>query len=204
MTARREMTVTALAVVVGAVLVLLAVSQTWMTVAWAAPDYPQVRVRLDGGDASPVARACGYVALAGLVALVATRRSGRRVVGALLTLAGLGVVVACGFFWWLGDVVADSALTHAAGESTLTASDVTTTVTTTPWPFLAAAGGALIIGAGAWALVRGPGWPALGLRYDAPTARRYAEDDPWVALDKGEDPTLGPDHPGASTDHPRP
>jgi uncharacterized membrane protein (TIGR02234 family) len=200
MTARREMTITALAILVGAVLVLLAVSQTWMAAAWTAPDYPQVLVRLDGGDASPVARACGYVALAGIVALVATRRTGRRVVGALLTLAGLGVVVACGFFWWLGDVVADSALTHAAGESTLgvTASDVTTTA----WPFLAAGGGVLIAGAGVLAMVRGPRWPALGLRYDAPTGRRYAEDDPWTALDKGEDPTLGPDHPGSGTDHP--
>ncbi|REF34762.1 Trp biosynthesis-associated membrane protein [Thermasporomyces composti] len=189
MTGRREMTIAALAILVGAVAVLLAVSQTWVTAAWTAPDYPRVWVRLDGGDASPVARACGYVALAGVVALVATRRTGRRIVGALLALAGLGVVVACGFFWWLGDVVADSALTHAAGESTLGV--VASDITTTGWPLLAVAGGVLITGAGVWATARGPQWPALGLRYEAPTTRRHADDDPWTALDKGEDPTLG-------------
>lgn len=194
MSPRREMTAAALAVVVGAVLVLLAVSQTWVTASWTAPDYPAVRVRLDGGDASPVARACGYVALAGMVALLATRRAGRRIVGALLTLAGIGVVVACGFFWWLGDVVADSALTQAAGDPTLSvaASDVTTTA----WPLLAAVGGALITVAGVLAVLHGPRWPAMGIRYDAPTTRRHADDDPWAALDKGEDPTLDPDHRG--------
>ena len=59
---------------------------------------------------------------------------------------------------------------------------------------MATGGGALVAVAGAATLARGPAWPGMGARYDAPArpapARR--EDTPidqWRALDRGEDPT---------------
>lgn len=96
---------------------------------------------LTGG---PTAHAWGWVALAGVVAIAATRGLARRAVGVLLVLAGLAVLGA-----------------H---------------------PF----GAGLLVGAGALVAVRGQRWAAMGSRYDAPRVR----DDPWAALDRGDDPTV--------------
>ena len=77
-----------------------------------------------------------------------------------------------------------------------------THVTHTAWPYVAAAGGVLLLLAGLLALrVRAP-WPAMSGRYErdgaragAPRrkARRAADPDRpeelWKALDRGEDPT---------------
>jgi protein-S-isoprenylcysteine O-methyltransferase Ste14 len=54
-----------------------------------------------------------------------------------------------------------------------------------PWRWLAAAAGVLLAATGAFVAVRGPSWTSMAARYDAPQRR----DDPWAALDRGEDPT---------------
>ena len=69
----------------------------------------------------------------------------------------------------------------------------------TAWPYVAAAGGVLLLLAGLLALRYGRLWPAMSGRYErggAPRARRTrAPADPdrpeeiWKALDRGEDPT---------------
>ena len=47
--------------------------------------------------------------------------------------------------------------------------------------------------ASAWPPFAGPGWPAMGSRYDAPAARAERPAPPtqdlWRALDEGRDPT---------------
>lgn len=93
------------------------------------------------GDA---ADAWGWVALAGVVAIAATRRVTRALVGVALAAAGVA----------------------ALGANVL--------------------GGAVLAATGALVAVRGPRWPALGSRYDAPAKR----EDPWAVLDRGDDPTL--------------
>ena len=74
-------------------------------------------------------------------------------------------------------------------------------VTTTAWPWATAAGGLLLTLAGLLTVVRGPSWPALGQRYEAPATpapTAPASQEPtgpltekglWEALDRGEDPT---------------
>ncbi|KJY27716.1 TIGR02234 family membrane protein, partial [Streptomyces katrae] len=68
----------------------------------------------------------------------------------------------------------------------------------TAWPYITAAGAALILLAGLLALRFGRSWPAMGGRYErdgSPRRRTAAAVDPdrpedlWKALDRGEDPT---------------
>jgi len=96
-----------------------------------------------GGSPS---RPWAFVAVAGGVAVLATRTWGRPVVGVALVLSGVAAAFSAG-----------------------------------GWP-----GGAVLALTGAYVAVKGRGWPVLGARYDAPQRR----EDPWAALDRGEDPTL--------------
>jgi hypothetical protein len=96
-----------------------------------------------GGTSS---RPWAFVAVAGGVAVLATRTWGRPVVGVALVASGVA-----------------AAFSHGG------------------W-----AGGVVLAATGAYVVARGREWQALGARYDAPQRR----EDPWAALDRGEDPTL--------------
>lgn len=85
------------------------------------------------------------VALAGVVAIAATRGWTRGLVGVVLALAGVASLPR----------------------------------------------GALLAAAGVLVAVRGPRWPALGAKYEAPAAP--TDRDAWDALDRGEDPTTMPE-----------
>lgn len=177
MTGRRELVVGLAVVLVGAALVLLAGTQPWATVPGSsnATVPSSVEAALKGSAISPGARALGLVGLAGIVALVATRRIGRRVVGALLALAGLAVC-ALSLFW------------TADPPSLL--GDASATVDRTFWSWISVAGGVLLFAGGLLAAIRSARWPAMGSRYDAPARKQAKDDDPWAALDRGEDPTV--------------
>ena len=193
--ARRELTVAVGLCLTGAALVLLAAGRPWVeAVLDPGPPSPPAPVSLRGSEVTPGTSALGLLGLAGVAALLATRRAGRLVVGALLALAGTGLVaLAVGAAGTdpataVARVVDDVAVTSAAG---------------TAWPWVAALGGLLLALAGTLAVVRGRSWAALSGRYDAPRApgtagaaageppRRPADPDhaAWDALDRGEDPT---------------
>jgi hypothetical protein len=55
--------------------------------------------------------------------------------------------------------------------------------------YVAAAGGVVLAATGVLVVRRGPGWGALGAKYDAPTGRPPTDADLWSALDRGDDPT---------------
>jgi hypothetical protein len=153
MTARREMTLSIALVVVGALVTLLAGGKVHHT-GGAVPT--------SGGRSG--ASALGLVSLAGGAALLLVGRWARRVLGLLLSLAGLGIVV-----WAV-----------AEGSSS-------------GWTALAIAGGGGVSAGGAVALTRCGRWPAPGRRFAAGApgqaeSRRPARDT-WEALDRGEDPT---------------
>jgi hypothetical protein len=107
-----------------------------------------------------------WLTLAAVLGIVATRGPARRVVGALLVLAGLGSVVA--------------ALAPVASSGSVEA--------------LGAVGGVLVMLGGAWTLARGATWPAMGARYDGarPASRSPRPLSAWEAQDRGLDPTLDP------------
>src|SRR5690606_2873287 len=167
---RRGLTVTALAVAAGAGLVLFGASRVWwvQVVPQPAPLRPE-EIAHTGASLVPMLPALGLVALAGVGGLVATRGSGRRLVGGLI-----GVVAA---------VAAILALGAIGGEEPVNPT----------WP-AACVAGALLAGAGGGLAVRhGARWPVMGGRYTRGTPRAGVRPRPADALPAGQDPTSSPE-----------
>jgi uncharacterized membrane protein (TIGR02234 family) len=170
-TPRRELTIAVVLATVGSALALLAASRTWVEIDTARPaPLPAVHEARSGRDVVPWAAAMAFVGLAGGVALLATRRFGRLLVGALVALAG-AIMVAGGVAGWL-----------TTGES-FQRVDVSPL-----WPAVMVLGGVCALVAGGLAVVRGRQWAAMGAKYEAPGSAA-GPSDAWDALDRGEDPT---------------
>jgi uncharacterized membrane protein (TIGR02234 family) len=159
-------------------------------------------------DSAPTALA--LVALAGVVAVLATKGIVRRVVGALVAVAGAAII------WRSAQACAAVSAARAhdlvrdkhprVSGSAVLAQQVSTHLV---WGLLSIAGGVLVLVAGVWIAWRGGHWGAMSARYDAPVAgsARPGPDDAeraqsradaalWTALEHGEDPTA--DDPGRS------
>ncbi|MFL6137605.1 MAG: Trp biosynthesis-associated membrane protein [Frankiaceae bacterium] len=169
---RREQIVAAALCVAGGIVVLAGASRPWLVQHVVRAPFPPRTVRVDGSALSDAPGALAYVAVAGALAVAASRGWVRVAVGWLLVVVGLGVVAA---------VVA--ALSGTAGR-------------VTAWPAVTAAGGALVAAGGWLVAARGRRWAAMSARYEAPAARRTVERDPqvaqWEAFDRGDDPTADP------------
>ncbi|GAA4923548.1 TIGR02234 family membrane protein [Streptomyces coeruleoprunus] len=179
---------------VGAAVVLLASGQTW-TRGTVRSDGGSIGLDAPGGDVTGVPTALAVVGLAALVAVLAARGPGRRVVAALLTLSGAGAAAAA----FLG-ATDSAALDEKAALTTGDTAARVEALTQTAWPYVTAGAALLILAAGLLALRYGGAWPAMSGRYErdgGPRARagRRAGADPdrpedlWKALDRGEDPT---------------
>jgi uncharacterized membrane protein (TIGR02234 family) len=147
--------------------------------------------------------ALGLVALAGVVAVLATRGLGRLVIGAFIALAGVGLVAR--------SAAAGGAVSAARARSLveskhsgvgIDASVVPRVTVHSAWPVLSVICGALVVLAGLLILIRGRRWAGLSMRYEAPAGRREptgevdvesartrASASLWTALDHGVDPT---------------
>ena len=179
---------------VGAAGALLIATQHWqmITTPRPAPLHDDV-LELSGRTVDSAPTALALVALAGVVAVLATRGVVRRIVGGVLTLAGLALI-------W-------RALASAGAVSTRRARslvsdhhptvDVSTTIphvaTRAVWPALTVVCGVLIVVAGALVAWRGHRWQVMSARYEAQPTEGV---DPaktaatlWTKLDRGEDPT---------------
>lgn len=163
-----------LAVAGGALTVLLACSFTWsvMTVPMLDDVTGPVRTaNMSGTDLAPLASASAWVALAGVLAVIATRSWGRVIIGVVVLAAGAVIVISSATAGWQSS--------------------------SNPLWMLAVAGGLIVGVAGLRVLVRGRAWPGLGRRFEAtrgvassgttPNATRRVT--PWDAIDSGEDPT---------------
>ncbi|MET7380050.1 TIGR02234 family membrane protein [Streptomyces sp. NPDC005526] len=189
---RRSLAVALLCGALGAAVVLLASRQPWAqgTATVAGGAFP---LTAKGSEVTGVPAALAVVGLAALVAVFAVRRAGRFLVAALLALSGAGVVAAGVLGAHDGSALDDKAA-QASGNTAATAA----ALSHTGWPYVAAAGGALLLLAGLLALRHGHRWPTMSGRYErsgAPRARAPRPVDPdrpedlWKALDRGEDPT---------------
>jgi len=222
---KREYGLALLAGAVGAGLILLAVREQWAQAVFVPPKplTPQA-VSVSGNDLVPVAGALALAALAGLAAVIATRGVLRRVAGALLAIFGAGAGAAV-----LTSVSAASVLSVAAGQvaspgsaAASGAAGSTTSgsssgsplvvagsaghaiMTGTGWHVAVLAGALLVFAAGLATALRGPDWPVMSSRYDAPEGHsserhgagksRPALDSAtmWESLNGGEDPTDDP------------
>ncbi|MFF4208361.1 TIGR02234 family membrane protein [Streptomyces sp. NPDC001796] len=190
--ARRSLAVALLCGAAGAAVALLSTRQRWSagTVAVAGGDYS---LTAKGSDVTGVPAALAIVGLAALVAVFAVRSTGRLLVSLLLALSGAGTIAAA-LLGASDSSALDDKAAQAAGDTSATA----TALTHSAWPYVAAAGGALLLLAGLLALRYGRLWPAMSGRYErdgTPRARRTKPVDPdrpedlWKALDRGEDPT---------------
>ncbi|MFE2637213.1 TIGR02234 family membrane protein [Streptomyces scopuliridis] len=204
---RRALAAALLLGAAGAAVALIASGQIWAE-GTAAVGGGSVPLDADGRDVTGVPAALGIVGLAALVAVFAVRGAGRLLVAALLALSGAGAAVAA----FLG--ASDSAaLDEKAAKTTGDSAATVDALTHTAWPYVTAAGGVLILLAGALALLYGRRWPGMSGRYERPGAPTGAggsgggpggrgraartapavdpdrPEDLWKALDRGEDPT---------------
>ncbi|MEW9548590.1 TIGR02234 family membrane protein [Nonomuraea sp. NPDC050783] len=179
--------------VLGCLLVLLAAGRAWVSLAQAGAEAPT------GGDLSPVLTPVALAGLAGAVAVLATKGAGRRVVGGLLALCGIGA----GAGTWTA--LDDTTVTEWLGaHNALHAATGLSWRLVALWPVVAGAGAVLLAAGGVLAIVRGGRWAGMSARYErrepATTSGDPVAGDPrsraghddkalWDALDRGDDPT---------------
>ncbi|MFD0632867.1 Trp biosynthesis-associated membrane protein [Catenulispora yoronensis] len=187
---RRELTITVLLALLGGAVAWIAAGRVWATGrAGIAPD--TVAVSATGSSLSAAVSTLGLTAIAGALALLATQRLARRLVGVLLVAVGVGVVVSA-----LGARGATHAA-HVLGEKAAAKglSSGAVPAHMAAWWLLAVLGAVPVVLAGLAAVVRGSAWPGMSSRYEnaAPKAARPVDagssKDLWDALDRGEDPT---------------
>jgi uncharacterized membrane protein (TIGR02234 family) len=218
-TSKREYTYALLAGAVGAVVVLFAVREQWAQAVFTPPKPLTTEVvNVSGSDLVPLAGGLGLAALAGLVAVIATRGVVRRGVGVLLALFGAGAGAAVLTRVSAQTVVSvaagkvaspeSAALSGAAGSTTggssggsalvITGSSGHAIMTGTPWQAAVIIGALLIFASGLAIALRGQDWPVMSARYDAPGAQPAGTGRParaadaatmWESLNGGEDPT---------------
>ena len=175
-----------LLLVVGAGLLLVSSSLTWLTASTAVAG---ALVVLDGGACLPALRAVGVLALAGGGGILAARGRWRAVIGVILaTAAALGLLALIGAVRsQFAGVVA--ALPPAVDGSAAVAASVSTT-----GPVLAGVGYVAIVCGGVLAVITASSSQGLSSRFER-TATPVATDDSaalWSALDRGDDPTAEP------------
>jgi uncharacterized membrane protein (TIGR02234 family) len=198
---RGEYALAVLVQLIGAAGALLAATRAWQTVLTSRPrPFRDDVLHLSGRTVDAAPTALALVALAGVIAVIATRGWVRRMIGGVVALAGALLVWRS--FGGLDAVSAARARTLVADKHSgveIGASTVHVDVTST-WAVLSAICGALVLLAGLLVVLRGHRWGAMSARYDGPAAAEPADVDPeqartkanaslWTALDRGDDPT---------------
>ncbi|MCB0916396.1 MAG: Trp biosynthesis-associated membrane protein [Actinobacteria bacterium] len=182
--------VLALLVVAGA-LALAALSQVWVVATVGGGGLPTLTEGFTGRRLLPAAAGGAVLILAGVAGVLATRGLGRRIVGVVLALAGVGVAAAAVSF---GLALPESARTEAVATTGFDQ----LALTANSWWLVVVAAGVLAALAGVVVAWRGNRWPVLGGRYErrrvrpgstAATPEEMSPSAAWDALDRGEDPT---------------
>ena len=190
---RRSLIAAVAADLLGAAGVLLFAGRDWQRVVVSrVRPLPDAVAKLDGHDLHGAITAFALIALAGVVAVAATRGWARRAVGLVLIASGAVIV------WYSVDGV--SAVSSGTARASI-ASGVGVDSASVPhvsvdavWPVLTAVSALLIVAAGTLTVRNAGRWSALAARYEAPTgaarAERVSPDIAmWTALDRGDDPT---------------
>lgn len=212
---RRGLRLAVVGCVVAAAVLLIVSGQAWLQVSLAAvPPLPAVRQSLTGQAVLSSLAPVGVLVGASGLALVATRRIGRKIVGVALVAAGLLAAGTVAFF--LVDDGALAALNWAQGRSSAVGDSALPDREVAVLPALLAVVAALLaLAIGVVSVLRSNRWPVMGARYErrsgtpAPNSDGDESDDPktdgpqprtggspqaqeaamWAALERGEDPT---------------
>jgi uncharacterized membrane protein (TIGR02234 family) len=172
-------------------------------------------LRVTGRTIDSASTAFALVALAGVVAVLATRGIGRMVIGLFVALAGIGLVWRSAASAHAVSAARARSLVEAKHSGVGVDPNVVPRVSVhTGWPVLSLACGVVVLLAGLLILVRGRRWAGMSMRYESPaargemaaavvsevdseSARTRASATLWSALDRGHDPT-GDDDPGSA------
>jgi uncharacterized membrane protein (TIGR02234 family) len=190
---RLSLALAIIADLLGAAGVLLFAGRDWQRVVVSrVRPLPDAVANLDGHNLHGAITAFALIALAGVVAVAATRGWGRRLVG--LALIAAGAIIGWYAIAGTAAVSADRARSSVASGVGIDASSVPHVTVHAVWPALTAASAALIVLAGALTVLKAHQWSALASRYEAPTDAARAERGSadiamWSALDRGDDPT---------------
>jgi uncharacterized membrane protein (TIGR02234 family) len=180
--------------VLGAGGALLLSLRDWQTVTTPRTGRAPDVLDLSGRAVDAASTAIALVALAGVVAVLATRGVIRRGVGGLVVLAGAGLVWRA--ITGLSPVSAERArsLVRSRHETISTSGIVPQVDVHSIWPVLSLLCGVLVLASGALIASRGHRWQVMSARYE--TTPAAASDDQakaaatlWRALDDGKDPT---------------
>lgn len=183
---RRELVLAVVGCLMAGGVVLFAAGREWVHYAVAGGGHALSGP--SGHDVAAGANALGFVMLAGVVALPATRTWLRRAVGLVVAAAGAGTIALA------ADVLADPASAggvRSVGVFSFLANP-SIRVGATGWPWADVGAGALALVVGGFALLRSGDWPAMGRRYESGgKAARPSSDasSMWDRLDQGDDPT---------------
>jgi uncharacterized membrane protein (TIGR02234 family) len=187
-TPRRDLTLVLLLGAAGAGLVLLATRQGWADVQTAAPRPLPAGVITESGQAlAPAASALAVAALAGLAAVLATRRMVRRVAGVVLAAFGAGIAAAVSAGISAADVLAaasgsvssqaaagagtagsTTAGTSGAGAGPLSGFPSHVVFAGFPWRPIAVVGAIAVMAAGALVAWRADRLPVMSGRFERP------------------------------------
>lgn len=168
---------------VGGALALVGSGQPW----WRAIGEGVV-LRFSGTQATGgLSQALAIVVLAGTFLMLALRSRGRRVIGALLVLVGVGLALVGG----LGLRPRADAISSQVHQVSLTD---TLQLTATVWPWVFAVSGVLVTVGAVLTMITAGSWPSRSDRFRPGSSRSEvpAAQDPaelWKAMDAGVDPT---------------
>jgi len=181
---------------VGAGAAVLVSTREWQTIRTPREGLPVDVLAVSGRTLDDAPLALALVGLAGVVAILATSGWLRRGIGALVAVAGVGLI-------WRSATAMGAVSTSRARSLVrdkhphVTLSDrVAPHVSThSGWGVLTIVCGVVVVTAGTLIAVRGGRWAAMSARYERPGAEPDAERDRlladrslWNALDRGEDP----------------
>jgi uncharacterized membrane protein (TIGR02234 family) len=182
---------TAIVGIAASAMTAVAAARDWATASGSAAGV-HVTASVKGSATAPLAISLALVALAAWGVVLVLRGRVRRAVAVVGVLAAAGVAVTT--LMSLGRIRDDAAAAVAAKGGT--GHQVATSLT--GWYGVCLVAAVVSLVAFVVAVVTAPGWPAMGSRYDAPTAgatdphqraEPATEQEMWRALDEGHDPT---------------
>ena len=170
---------------------------------WALIIEPQARAEIAGQETTGgLALALTLVAAAGSLLIMVLAARGRRVIGGIVGLVGIGMVLT-GLF--LNEPPPDR-VTQVSGSTSFDIAPIIS-VGVGAWMYVSA--GVLLLAGAVLTVVHSPGWPTRVRRFERPDSSPPSiTDDPlalWQAMDAGLDPTAAvDDHPAEPADPGRP
>jgi uncharacterized membrane protein (TIGR02234 family) len=178
---RRGLGIAVTGCVLSGAVALFAVGRVWLHYTVPRTGLADLRAAATGHATAGAAGTLALVVLAGVVVLPATRGRGRRVAGALIAFAGVGI-------GYLAVVTIAFTTDQLAAPDSSTYTDARVTA----WPWIALVAGVVGVATGIFAALASGAWPAMGRRYESAGAAKrgpVTETSIWDRLDEGDDPT---------------